>query len=717
MHVNSGLAIASILTAATALAFNRTIETVTVTQTSWSTITSTLACPAPTTVTVCNAQCPGPVPVVANSANIVYETLSEYRAGQVLTIGDQVTTLAGPTVLTIAETISDLVIAPDYATNVHYSAVATVTDIVYPSSLTGSSGQVVTCETGVTTIIGNEVVLTNCPCTVQSTVLEITATATGSGAMPTALVPSSGYIVKIIYVYLIETVISETVTTITRTATTTLTTVQTQTGTATATITTTTVPRPTIIDVDRVTYLLEYDTIYDSIAINNLRKRQAVKNFRKRQAISLPGVSAVFYGCLASKFTGKRSFLFHILKSSSNGDLRSLYQLGRLYPGDVLSYLRLERLPIKQRLVSNDLESCFLTYKLLDYNLDYQLQFKPEYSFLNVGPFGCFYDLLVQCCIVTTSAPASTAFSDFTLPPVTTIETVETATLTTLYISSELTVTDTATEVTMTTVTSTVSPILLTESPVLQRRQAQPTAQASIFSSILSRPSSDVEFVCSCLQTPTTASVTVTQTALSTTVVTLVVSNNVTITPPVVTIQSTYTATITIPETTITGITTTTTTTTFSTVETSTVPVCAAYGFVALNGPNPGQYFTTEVPSGGSALTFTTDASKTTSFSYDLTSRKYTTIGSDLIFVDSPGGIDGIGVVTEDFSNQEDFATIVCTMTPASDLSYGAIFTATCTPDRPSATGSYSFYVNNGLLSISPSGQGNGDSFDLGVVC
>ncbi|KAI4853686.1 hypothetical protein E4T44_00678 [Aureobasidium sp. EXF-8845] len=399
MHVNSGLAIASILTAATALAFNRTIETVTVTQTSWSTITSTLACPAPTTVTVCNAQCPGPVPVVANSANIVYETLSEYRAGQVLTIGDQVTTLAGPTVLTIAETISDLVIAPDYATNVHYSAVATVTDIVYPSSLTGSSGQVVTCETGVTTIIGNEVVLTNCPCTVQSTVLEITATATGSGAMPTALVPSSGYIVKIIYVYLIETVISETVTTITRTATTTLTTVQTQTGTATATITTTTVPRPTIIDVDRVTYLLEYDTIYDSIAINNLRKRQAVKNFRKRQAISLPGVSAVFYGCLArcsareecravsfnedtssctllsqfftetrsnapgsifatsvvfSKFTGKRSFLFHILKSSSNGDLRSLYQLGRLYPGDVLSYLRLERLPIKQRLVSNE---------------------------------------------------------------------------------------------------------------------------------------------------------------------------------------------------------------------------------------------------------------------------------------------------------------------------------------------------------------------------
>jgi hypothetical protein len=290
MHMNSGLAIASMLTAATALAFNRTIETITITQTSWSTITSTLACPAPTTVTVCSSQCPSPISVVANNANIVYETLSRYPAGQVLTIGGQVTTLTRPTILTVAETISNLVIAPDYATNVDYSAIATVTDIVYPSSLTVSSGQVVTCQTGVTTVVGNEVVLTNCPCTVQLTVFEITATATGSGAMPTALVPSSGYIVKIIYVYLIETVISESVTTITRTATTTLTTVQTQTGTATATITTTNVPRPTIVDVDRVTFLLEYDTTYDGRAINNLRKRQA---------ISLPGISADLYRCLA----------------------------------------------------------------------------------------------------------------------------------------------------------------------------------------------------------------------------------------------------------------------------------------------------------------------------------------------------------------------------------------------------------------------------------
>jgi hypothetical protein len=82
-----------------------------------------------------------------------------------------------------------------------------------------------------------------------------------------------------------------------------------------------------------------------------------------------------------------------------------------------------------------------------------------------------------------------------------------------------------------------------TVSTPMRRRQAPPTDAASMFSSILSRSSSDIEFACSCLQIPTTTSVTVTQTALSTTVITLVVNNNLTITP-VTTGQTTETATI-----------------------------------------------------------------------------------------------------------------------------------------------------------------------------
>lgn len=83
----------------------------------------------------------------------------------------------------------------------------------------------------------DDVLLTNCPCTVQSTILEVTAT--GVGAVPTALVPSTNYIVKIIYVYLIESVVEQVSTTITATATNTLTTIQTETV-AVGTMTTTT---------------------------------------------------------------------------------------------------------------------------------------------------------------------------------------------------------------------------------------------------------------------------------------------------------------------------------------------------------------------------------------------------------------------------------------------------------------------------------------------
>jgi hypothetical protein len=70
-------------------------------------------------------------------------------------------------------------------------------------------------------------------------------------------------------------------------------------------------------------------------------------------------------------------------------------------------------------------------------------------------------------------------------------------------------------------------------------------AQASVFSSIMSRPASDIAFVCSCLQTPATTSVTSTETILSTTVATPITRANNTITPPVVTVQTTETATVT----------------------------------------------------------------------------------------------------------------------------------------------------------------------------
>jgi hypothetical protein len=98
-----------------------------------------------------------------------------------------------------------------------YSTVATVTNIVYPSSMTGSNNQVVTCGTEITTITGDRTVLSNCPCTVQSTIVEVTAT--GSEPVPTALISSTNYIIKIVYIYVIETVVNEISATITRTAT------------------------------------------------------------------------------------------------------------------------------------------------------------------------------------------------------------------------------------------------------------------------------------------------------------------------------------------------------------------------------------------------------------------------------------------------------------------------------------------------------------------
>jgi len=310
MRASCILATASVLGIANALAYRRndTMDavTVTVTHTSWSTLYPTPSCPT-TTVTVCNAQCTAAPAVLANNADVVYETLSNFQAGQVVTISGTETTLAQPTSLIVEKTISDLVLLPGSVTDsgYTYTAAATVTNVVYPSSFTADEGQVVTCQKDVTTVTGGRTVLTNCPCTVQSTVLELTAT--GYGPLPTALVPSvsTEYVVKIIYVYIIEYVVDRTPTTITRTATSTLTTVQTeteteiQTATATATQTdlTTITAAPTssicpssMATVNDVVFMLECDTSYNGFIGNSLRKRQA---------FNLPGVSEALYSCLS----------------------------------------------------------------------------------------------------------------------------------------------------------------------------------------------------------------------------------------------------------------------------------------------------------------------------------------------------------------------------------------------------------------------------------
>ncbi|KAH0383272.1 hypothetical protein KCU92_g5450, partial [Aureobasidium melanogenum] len=284
MQLIFGLAVASLLKATTALVSNGTTETVFVTQTAWSTVFS---CPAPQTVTVCNAECMAPSSAPVNNANIVYQTASACQAGQVLIIDGTQTTLSQATTLTVENTVSGLVLNPVDITVNDYTASATLTNVVYPSSMTATSGEVITCQTGVTTVSGDNVILSDCPCTVQSTVLELTATA--AGAVPTAVVPSS-YIVKIIYVYKVEVIVDQVPTTITTTATEVLTTIQTT--TQTGTVTTTDIPssRPTIVTVDRVTFLLQYDTTHDGIALGGLRKRQTIGS---------PSISPALNACLA----------------------------------------------------------------------------------------------------------------------------------------------------------------------------------------------------------------------------------------------------------------------------------------------------------------------------------------------------------------------------------------------------------------------------------
>jgi Cys-rich repeat protein len=119
------------------------------------------------------------------------------------------------------------------------------------------------------------------------------------------------------------------------------------------------------------------------------------------------------------------------------------------------------------------------------------------------------------------------------------------------------------------TTTTTRSPAAVTTAP-LARRQAIPSVQASIFSSILSRPATDIALVCSCLQTPATVSSRSTETVLSTISVTPLVNATNYFTPPVVTVETTE-------------ITTTTSISTISSETTTTVTAAATL----IVGPYP----------------------------------------------------------------------------------------------------------------------------------
>ncbi|KAI5195563.1 hypothetical protein E4T39_08158 [Aureobasidium subglaciale] len=599
MRGHFALAAASFLAATSAFTFNGTAETVTVTHTSWSTIVSTLPCPSATTVTLCNAQCSAPPAAAVNNVNVVYETLSEFQAGQVVTISGTEITLAQRTTLTVSNTISDLLVIPDSATNSEYTAAATITNVVYPSSLTANNGQVVTCPTGVTTISGNGVILTKCPCTVQSTVLELTASRLG--AVPTALVPSSDYIVKIIYVYIIEYIVEQIPTTITRTATSILTTVQAKTDT---TATTTAAPTSLICPssmaaVNDVVFMLECDSSYDGVS-----------NLRRRQAINLPGVSAELYSCLSQCASEAECVALSFDDNTSvcriltqfSAQVREI-EVGNIFATVVFrpavstnhsastsrqdstgpsspigaassspksglstnsrvsmtassssgvgsasmssisgssSSSRSSGVPYSSSNSSTSFTSTTIPVALTNCEVVNELlAYGPADAYCSSAYAVATSTSLLEVTItsvVTSSGPTSTALSNTTFAPETVVQTIQTTSTTTSTITSETTTTRFISYIT----TETIQPTATTN---LRRRQARP--QASVFASILARPSADVAFVCSCLQSAATISITNTQTVLSTTIVTPIVSDNITVTPPVITLQTTETATIT----------------------------------------------------------------------------------------------------------------------------------------------------------------------------
>jgi hypothetical protein len=115
-------------------------------------------------------------------------------------------------------------------------------------------------------------VLTECPSTIRSTVLEITATG---AAVLTALVPSTDYTVKVIYVDVIEAVVEQITTAITSIVTETLTTIQADTVSHALTTTRSSAARPTIVTLDSVTFLLEYHISRDGSVLEDIRDRQA----------------------------------------------------------------------------------------------------------------------------------------------------------------------------------------------------------------------------------------------------------------------------------------------------------------------------------------------------------------------------------------------------------------------------------------------------------
>jgi hypothetical protein len=214
-------------------------------------------------------------------------------------------------------------------------------------------------------------------------------------------------------------------------------------------------------------------------------------------------------------------------------------------------------------------------------------------------------------------------------------------------------------------------------------------ARASIFSSILSRPTADVEFVCSCLQTPTTTSITVTQTALSTTTITPVVSNNVTILL-VTTVQSTKTATIVV--TVITNIETMTdyeTVTMTTTAEaTATNNICTVNRLVALDGPNEGDTFYSASDS-PSIVRFAYDSSETISFTFSDDGTVMVS-GTQHYLVYMNGQLD----VYPSYEFRY-YPALHYTMTVTSGLSYGAITTVSCTPIIGTA---YTFAVAGSVI-------------------
>ncbi|KAG9565831.1 hypothetical protein KCU71_g3916, partial [Aureobasidium melanogenum] len=713
MRASCALVTASILGITNALAYRRngTMDavTVTVTHTSWSTLFSSLSCPT-TTVTLCNAQCTAAPTAVANKADVVYETLSNCQAGQVVTISGTETTLAQPTSLIVEKTVSDLMVMPGSATDsgYTYTAAATITNIVYPSSFSANEGQVVTCQTGVITVTDGGEVLTNCPCTVQSTILEVTAT--GYGPFPTALVPSvsTEYIVKIIYFYIVEYIVDQIPTTITRTATSTLTTVQTETQTKTATqteiATTTAAPTslscpPDMATVNDVVFMLECDTSYNGVIVNNLRKRQT---------FNLPGVSEALYSCLSqcsgqgdcvalsfddstsecsiltqfdaqSRVTTPGNIFATVVSrptspskipstdpstmpstspstnlsasvsasdssrpsssasasiSSVSGPPTSPSSISTTgasisstsesssksrsssvpYPisnSSVISTTSSSRrtssasvvLPLTssslgpistpstipslnsssfamstQSSISNSsvifitpttsssfvsstirpvtnssttaapsttpvdaLTNCEVAKDLLDYG--------PASSYCSsiypVTASTTLFDSTITD-VVTSTGPATTVIMNVTMSTQTIIQTLQASTTTTIIVPSEFIIDQTVTYTTIETALPSI-----TESINHRKRQALPSVQASVFSSILARPSPDVAFVCSCLQPVPTISITDVQTVFSTSTVTPVVSNNVTIVPSAITLQTTETATITETITTI----------------------------------------------------------------------------------------------------------------------------------------------------------------------